>query len=618
MTRERVVVAVTGQPDNPRLVSRAAAIAEHSGAELIGVHVVDGSGRLAPGKPALDECRQLVARAGGRFHEIVGSDTAQALVAFVLAERATQLVMGAAASAHWADRVLRPSLPEQLGRRCPDVHLHILAAPGEPAGRLPRIRRDRPSLSPRRRVLGWMAAIAGLSAVTASGASTRAEVGATTPILAYLVVVLAASGLGGASPGLAAAVGAALLANWYFIPPLHHWQVNKTEDVVALLAFVAVAGVVAAFAGANARRTDDAHRARAEAEALARSTGLLVGDPDPLPALLAHLRATFALDRAALEVATAEGWTAFDHVEPVDGDGGDRGRPAPDPAVRPGPERLILNLSPAIRLRLEGPILTADDHRLLHVFAAQLDNALAARELRREAARTALLDQANALRTALLQSVSHDLRSPLASIKASVTSLLQDDIEWGEQLSHQFLATIEAETDRLDRVIGNLLDMSRVQSGTVEATTDAVDLMDEIAVSLAQLGPAGASVTVHVPPEVPPVLADAALLERVLVNVLSNAATWSGPGEPVAVVASSDGVEVTLSVVDHGPGVPVSERERVFLPFQRLGDRSAQAGVGLGLAVARSFTTVMGGRIDLDDTPGGGLTVRLVLPAAVP
>lgn len=609
--RDRVVVAVTGQPANPQLVARAAAIAERCGGELVGVHVVDGSGRRGPAKATLGECRRLVAEAGGRFHDVVGSDTAQAIVAFARAEKATQLVVGASAPAHWAQRMVGASLPEQLGRRCPEVHLHVLATPGEAPTRLPRPRRHRPNLSVRRRLTGWAVVACGLPAVTGAGAGVRAEVGATTPILAYLLVVLAASALGGASPGLAAAVAAALLANWYFIPPLHHWQVNKTEDVVALLAFAAVAGVVAAFAGANARRTEDAHRARAEAEALARSTALLVGDPDPLPALLAHLRATFSLDRATVEVAADGGWSAVDE----DGETADDG-PGHPSAGEPG--SLVLNLAPDTRLRLDGPILTADDHRLLHVFGSQLHNALAARELRREAARIALLDQANALRTALLQSVSHDLRSPLASIKAGVTSLLQDDIDWGEQLSHQFLHTIAAETDRLDRLIGNLLDMSRVQSGTVEATSGAVDLMDVTSVSLAQLGPAGAGVAVDIPDEIPLVLADPTLLERVLVNLLSNAVTWSAPDQSVRVVAAADGDEVELTVVDHGPGIPPGDRERVFEPFQRQGDRSIQAGVGLGLAVARSFTTVMGGRIDLDETPGGGLTVRLVLPAAAP
>ncbi len=136
--------------------------------------------------------------------------------------------------------------------------------------------------------------------------------------------------------------------------------------------------------------------------------------------------------------------------------------------------------------------------------------------------------------------------------------------------------------------------------------------------SLAQLGPAGSGVTVDIPAEVPLVLADPTLLERVLVNLLSNAVTWSAPDQPVAVVTATDGEEVELMVIDHGPGVPLADRERVFEPFQRQGDRSIQAGVGLGLAVARSFTTVMGGRIDLTETPGGGLTVRVVLPAALP
>lgn len=598
-TRERVVVAVTGGPGNELLVRHAARLARRSRGELVGVHVVD------PGRPdatrpgGLEECRRVLAAVGGRYHEVVGHDIARALADFAHAERSTQLVLGASARAGWVER-LRGSVLAELSRQCRGVELHVVAPPQGAAAALPRVRRARPALSTGRRIGGWAVTAVGLPLVTIVGTSARDHAGSTTPILAFLVVVLAASALGGATTGVLAAVGAALLVNWYFTVPLHRWTISKTEDLVALVAFVAVAGVVAAFVGANARRDEDVRRARAEVEALARASALLVGDPDPLPALLAHLRATFGLDAATLEARTPSGWRDVDSSGDLRDDA---------PAVA------HLELADTLRLRLEGRVLSAEDHRLLRSFAAQLDSALDARELRREAERSALLDQADELRRALLQSVSHDLRTPLSSIKAGVTSLLQDDIEWDPDDSLQFLRTIAAETDRLDRVIGNLLDMSRVQSGSVHATTSALDVMDVVAVALSGLGPRAGDVEVDVPADLPLVLADAALVDRVLVNLLSNALTWSPPGREVVVRAATVSDRVVVTIVDRGPGIAPADRSRVFEPFQRLGDRSIQAGVGLGLAVARAFTSAMDGLLELEDTPGGGLTAVLTLPA---
>lgn len=600
--RERVIVAVTGGPGNAALIRHAARIARRNRGELIGVHVIDTRREVDTSVERLTECRRVLAEVGGRYHEVVGSGIARTLAAFAHAERGTQLVLGASTRPRLTER-LRGSVLADLARECRGIDLHVLAPSATPDAALPRVRRDAPPLSLRRRLTGWAAAAIGLPLVTVASTSAREHVGATTPILAFLVVVLAASALGGATTGVATAVVAALLVNWYFSPPLHRWTISKTEDLVALVAFVAVAGVVAALVGANARRGEDARRARAEAEALARATGLLVGDPDPLPGLLAHLRATFALEGVALEAHDGTTWVVLDRV---------------GEATPPAPGDMVLDVAPETRLRLVGRVLSADDHRLLRSFAAQFAGALTARELRHEAERTSLLDQANELRTALLQSVSHDLRTPLSSIKAGVTSLLQEDIEWDRADSRQFLGTIAAETDRLDRVIGNLLDMSRVQSGSVLATTFAVDLMDVVAVALAQLGPTAARVCVDIPAEVPLASADAALLERVLVNLLSNALTWSPADREVVVHATGSADHVLLAVVDRGPGIPRAERARVFEPFQRLGDRSSQAGVGLGLAVARAFTRAMAGDLQLEDTPGGGLTAVLQLPVSRP
>jgi two-component system sensor histidine kinase KdpD len=256
------------------------------------------------------------------------------------------------------------------------------------------------------------------------------------------------------------------------------------------------------------------------------------------------------------------------------------------------------------------------DQRVLTAFVAQLTGALRARRLQREAARAVALAETDRLRTALLRAVSHDLRTPLASIKASVSSMLQDDIDWSPEATSEFLHTIAEETDRLDRLIRDLLDMSRLEAGAVEVAARPVALEEVVPSALAGLRGGTSRVDLHIDETSPRVTADPALLERAVANVVSNALAWSEPPSRVEVTADRHDGVVAVRVVDHGPGVTEADRERLFEPFQRLGDRSNDAGSGLGLAVARGFVQHLGGTISMQDTPGGGLTMVIELPAA--
>ncbi len=232
-------------------------------------------------------------------------------------------------------------------------------------------------------------------------------------------------------------------------------------------------------------------------------------------------------------------------------------------------------------------------------------------------AEAAALDRANELRTALLSAVSHDLRTPLASIKASVSSLRAHDVTWSPEATADFLAAIEDDTDRLNQLVGNLLDMSRLQTGVLELTRHAVALEEIVANAIRSLGPHASSVEIDVPEDLPLALVDPGLLERAIANIVVNALHWSPPTAPVQVSARVTAPDLELRIVDHGPGVPVGARERIFQPFQRLDDRSG-TGVGLGLAIARGFVAAMGGELLIDDTPGGGSTFRILVAVALP
>jgi two-component system sensor histidine kinase KdpD len=290
-----------------------------------------------------------------------------------------------------------------------------------------------------------------------------------------------------------------------------------------------------------------------------------------------------------------------------------------DGALLSGPQRpptARIDIRPDLRLLVAEQARSASPG-LLVGFAAQAAAALDRERLRTQAAQAEALAEGNRMRTALLAAVSHDLRTPLASIKASASTLRQTDVEWTPADQAALLATIDDNADRLDALIGNLLDMSRLHTGSLEPFLRPTAIDEVAPVALRGLdGPSGresgAQLRMEVPDGLPLVRADPGLLERVLANLFSNALRHSPTSRPPALRARQLDQRVLLEVVDHGPGVPDELKDAIFEPFLRL-DRQ-HGGVGLGLAVAKGFAEAMGGTIGAADTPDGGLTIKVTLP----
>jgi two-component system sensor histidine kinase KdpD len=261
-----------------------------------------------------------------------------------------------------------------------------------------------------------------------------------------------------------------------------------------------------------------------------------------------------------------------------------------------------------------GPDLFAEDRRVLDQLAAAAARTFEAQRLAGEAAHARELAEIDRLRTALLTAVGHDLRTPLAGIKAAVSSLRQPDVEFAPEDQAELLATIEESADSLDALVEDLLSMSRLQAGVLSLDPHPVPLDAVVAQALLHDPTGGSTVDIDVPDDLPLVHADPGLLERVVANLLANAHAASPPDRPVHLHGHATGDRVVLEVIDHGPGVPTGERDRIFVPFQRLDDRGG--GLGLGLAIARGFTEAMGGTLTPTDTAGGGLTMTISLPAA--
>jgi len=452
------------------------------------------------------------------------------------------------------------------------------------------------AIGARRRLAGVLLAATLLPLLTAVLAAWRPHLDLADDLLIYLVAVVTITVLGGFWPAVLAAVAASLLLNWYFTAPIHTFTIQEPKNLLALLLFVTVAVAVSSMVHLAARRAVQAAAAREEAAALLELAQTVLGGADSPAAVLDHLTRTHG-GQAELQERAGGRWVR---------------------AASSGVEGSLaaasrIDIRSDLTLLVTGQASSATP-ALLAGYAAQAAAALDRERLRTQAAQAEALAEGNRMRTALLAAVSHDLRTPLASIKASVSSLRQTDVEWSEADEADLLATIEQNADRLDALIGNLLDMSRLHTGSLQPFLRPTAIDEVAPVALLGLDDS-LRLEMAVPDGFPLVLADPGLLERILANLFSNALRHSPAARPPELQAQLIEDTVLLEVVDHGPGVPDEQKERIFEPFTRIGDRYP-GGVGLGLAVAKGFAEAMGGRITAADTPGGGLTVRITLPAA--
>jgi two-component system sensor histidine kinase KdpD len=604
-TRERVVVALTGGPEGQTLVRRAARIAARGGAELLGVHVARSDGLAGSSPGHLAEQRRLLEGLGGGYHEVVGDNVPQTLIEFARAENATQLVLGASRRSALGAFLSGPGIGATTVRLSGDIDVHIVSH--ERAGRGRRIPSLTGGISPRRRLQGALTAAVLLPLLTVVLAALRPDLNLTSDLLLYLLVVLGVSLIGGAWPGILTAVVASLLLNYYFTPPIYRWTIAERDNLIALVAFVVVAATTSWVVDTAARRTSQAARASAESQTLATVAGSVLSGEAALPALVERLREAMSL--TAVTLLERDGPTA--PWRPVVTAGAPAcGRPEDGDASASASENLVLVA--------RGHLPRAEDQRLLTVFAVQAAVALEQHRLVEAAEAAKPLAEADRMRTALLAAVSHDLRSPLASATAAVDSLDNTEIPWTPEQQAELVATARESLQKLTRLVENLLDMSRLQAGALSMFPEPTRLDDVVPLVLDTFGAATTRVDIDIPPSLPDVQADPALLERVIANVVANALRFSREDRPPQLTASAHGADVELRVIDYGPGVPHADWEKIFTPFQRLGDTDSGTGVGLGLALARGLTEAMGGRLVPEETPGGGLTMVVRLRAAQP
>lgn len=451
-----------------------------------------------------------------------------------------------------------------------------------------------------RLVLGATFAAIATAVVALAMLPFRVDLNHTIVAFALLVPVVAAAWVGGLVPGVVAAVVGAAWFNFLFLPPYGTFSLERPEYVVVFVGFLAIAGTISALVGRARDRAAAAEASEAEIRLLFELSGELALAPER-PEGLAM---TVARAGERLGFVTAR---LYGPGEPPDGTG-----------ARLMPLRVGEDDLGTLQLVGDRTALTGSEERVLRMFADQLALAVAADRLERTVREAEVHRRTDDLRRALLSAASHELKSPIAAITTAVTDVLDQGAGVDPAYVTDVLEDVRASTGRLEQLITNLLDMSRIEAGTLVARDDPVDLAERAeaaADGVARRWP-GADVRTDVPPEASFVRGDPVFVERILTNLIENAvrASRSSPSAHVEVVARARGAQVVVAVRDHGPGLGERDRDLLFTPFYRLEERSPWLGAGLGLAICKGFATAMGGTIAAAETPGGGTSIVVRLP----
>ncbi len=608
--RQRIVVALTGGAEGQTLLRRGAVVAGRSeGRDLVAVHVVRGDGTAGASPQRLAEQRQLTEELGGSFHTVVGDNIAATILEFARSVNGTRIVVGESRRGR-ISTAIRPSTADLVVRDSGDIDVQVVTH--ESASHFVLGTAHRSALPHQRLIVGGLLALALPILTTLLLLTVREHVYFSVALVAFVFGVIASALVGGLVPALIASAFSAALADYYFTQPYGSFRINDVENRLAIVLFAAVGITISVVVNRSAAIAAEGAKRRAEADVLAALSAGVLGRKDALKGLLEQAQDTFGMQSAALFERHAVGTTGRESVTVVEAVGS-------SPPTSPELADVTTEAGPGLVLALNGKPLSNSDRRILAAFAGQTAAVLERDRLGARAADAARLRESEAIRNTLLAAISHDLRTPLAGIKAALATLRDPslDIPAGDQI--ELLESAEDSTDRLIALVANLLDMTRLQTGALRPVF-APAVVDELVQKVLGDLPDG-SVIDEVPEDLPLVTTDQGLLERVLVNVIENAVQHSPAGQPPRVsadcVPEAKGDRIEIRVIDRGPGVPEDQKESIFEPFNRLNTTPEAGGVGLGLAVARGLAEVVGATLDAEDTPGGGLTMVISIPTQV-
>ncbi len=647
-TGDRLLVCISEAPTTGGLVRYAKHFADHMQVPWTAIYVeIAGTQRQNDAeRDRIADHLRLAERLGASTVTIPGRDIADEVVAYAVANNITQIVIGKTDRPRWLEFV-HSSVVHDLVRKSGQTGVHVISADdGEAIPAKSIETRPKPAAI---RIAHYIGSAAVVFAALGVGLLLKQFVAVQSISLVFITAVLVAAAAWGLLPSLFASLLSLLAFNFFFLPPLYTLSVADAENVVALFFFLTVAIIVSNLTAATRRQIVTARsRAKSTAALYAFSRKVAgIGALDDLLWATAYQISSMLNVRTVLlmpvreggGLGVASGYPPEDRLDEADMAAArwswDRNRPAGRGTdTLPGGKRLFLPLrtgsGPVGVIGIDrdepGPLLTPDERRLLDALCDQAAVALERISLGRGLDEARVLAETERLRAALLTSISHDLRTPLASILGTVSSLRSYPEIYGEAERADLLATLQEEAERLNRFVANLLDMTRLESGAIEFNLEVIDVAEIVGAAVQRAGGVLSHhhVEINIEPGLPMLRIDAVLFEQVLFNLLDNAAKYALAGSRIDVRATRDGELVEIEVVDEGPGIPPGDVERIFDKFYRVQAQDRRrAGTGLGLAICRGFVEALGGWIvarNRRDRPGAVLTVRMpVVPElAVP
>ncbi|MBV9249034.1 MAG: sensor histidine kinase KdpD [Acetobacteraceae bacterium] len=633
---DRVLACIGSGSNGSLLVRHARRIADRLRASWTALHVETPHMSEAD-RNSVAEALRLAQRLGGEAVNLPGQEVVETIADYARSNNVTQIVLLKSSGPWWKE--LQGSTARRLIRKASGATIHIVTELPEAAGRT-----ERTAVAARtaRHFNTWAYAgtVASVAIALAIALLLRETLAVASISLAFLTAVLVSAVLWGLGPALSACLLSVLAYNFFFLPPVYTFTIADPENVVTLF-FFAITAVIASNLTARVRAQAITARSRAriteELYQFNRKLAVAASLEDVLWATVHQIALMLRVNVVLLlpqdhRLAVCAGFPPEDRLDEADLAAAswtwEKNRPAGRGAdTLPGAKRLFLPMQtgrgPVGVIGIDrdelGPLLTPDQQRLLNALADQAALAIERVNLVEAVDRARLAAETDRLRSALLTSISHDLRTPLASILGSATSLRSSrDPETRETL----VSTIQDEAERLNRFIGNLLDMTRLESGPITVGTTLADVSDIAGSALrrAEKILAGHKVEVKIQHELPLVAVDEVLLEQALFNLLDNAAKYTPEGSTISIAAWRDNSHVRLQVRDEGPGIPAAELDRVFEKFYRAGGTDRRrAGTGLGLAICRGFVEAMHGTVtaaNRTDRSGAVFTIMLPIPVS--
>jgi two-component system sensor histidine kinase KdpD len=637
---ERVLVAVDERPRSASLVRHARRQAERLRAPWMAIHI-DSARAADMGEPAKDRLAahlRLAGELGGEVASVPGHDVAAELLRFAKAGNYTHIIVGSPHKSRW-EEIFSGSVAHDLIRNAGDISIHVIAGSEREGESERKVATAKPSagFDPRPYAVSTLYVLATLGV----GVVLDRFLDVRNLALVFLMAVLGAAVSYGLGPALYASVASALAFNFFFLDPRYTLTIRDPESVVALSMFFLVAVTASNLAARLHRQAASARQRARMTEDLYQFSRKLAGTgtlDDVLWATAYQIAAMLRVEVVILlpegdTLAVKAGYPPDDTLSEADIAAASWAFAQERPAGRgadtlPGATRLYLPFRTG-RMKIgviglfsqkPGPLLTPSDQRLFNALADQAAVAVERIQLVADVERARLVTEADRLRAALLSSISHDLKTPLAGILGAAGTLRDYMPALPEADRGELVTTIVEESERLNRFIGNLLDMTRLESGAIRLNASLQFPGDIVGSALRRASRllVGHPLSVSLPADLPMLKVDAVLLEQVLFNLLDNAGKYAPTGSSIAIDGWREGGHVLLRVIDEGPGIPPADLERVFDSFYRVGKTDqVQAGTGLGLAICRGFVEAMGGTIiagNRADRSGAVFTLRLPVP----